>query len=317
MKVFYLLLLTSIQTPLLFGQNEYWKLPYKYNSFINKADISWACEMQNIHSFDLQPDSFNIHEYIKKAQKNGTIRSYLTTDMFPYDAKKWAKAVPTDYYFEVDKGYIKECCEDLHDSLKSIEFHEIFYVEDHKLKSKITSAGPQYKIFTSLGIYLGNTIASYSSLSYYPEPKPDKKDIIRFLGTTYTTFNFDSIESSTSLKKTYGMTLSLLLWYDLSKGFNNVMDMKSNKVIPPKLVMDFSPFDSTDVSCGDTTAMCKVPGAPGFIYFSDIGIYQNWYYNKTKDIFFNKITKTNLYIKYQDQKSFIYRNEKRFEINFK
>ena len=288
-------------------------MPYKYNSFINNSDISWACEMYNIHSFN-RP--FSIHKYLINSQKSGKIKSYHTV------ISKWIKGKIEDYYFEIDKKYHLISQEETYkDTTDEVKFHEIFYLEDHKLKSHIITAAPLLKVFTSTGIYLGNAITSFSSLNYYSKQKYNEKDSIIYLGNTYSILNFDSLESGLGLKKNYGMTLPLALWYDLSKGFNSVIDLKSNSTISPQNIMDFSAFDSTEhtrvIDSMPDFLSYKVPGPPAFSYFSDIGISQEWYYNKTKDVFFANISKVYLYIEYYDEKSFLYLNEKRFEINFK
>ena len=116
------------------------------------------------------------------------------------------------------------------------------------------------------------------------------------------------------------MPLSLNLWYDLSKGFNKVIDININKAISKEDILDYTTFDSTEYNISDDTIVFrkyKVPGVAAFSCFSDIGILQSWYYNKTKDIFFNEISKAYLYIRYQDSKSILTLNEKRFEIIFK
>lgn len=272
--------------------------------------------MYNTYEFDQQTNKpFDIHSYLINAQKTGKIKSYLTTGFTPEDIYQWKTRKIDDYYFEISKDYSNQKLQAFADSTRLIEFHEIFYLQNHQVRSQVISAAPQLKVFTSSGIYIGNTITAFSSVNYYASQKQHKKDNIIFLGNTSQTINFDSLEASQGLKKTYGRNLSLALWYDLSKGFNKVIDLKTNDTIDSKLIMEYAPFDSTIVYSNNDSAY-KVKSPPAYGYFSVITVLQDWYYNQTKDIFFNKIPKVYLHIKYYNENLTDYINEKRFEIIF-
>jgi hypothetical protein len=63
------------------------------------------------------------------------------------------------------------------------------------------------------------------------------------------------METSLGLKKTYGRSLSLTLWYDLSKGFNKVIDLKTNDTVASTLIMDFPASDSSVVYASNDSAI--------------------------------------------------------------
>jgi len=316
MKISCIVLIALLQTLVSPAQNQYGRQPYKYNSFITRPGITWASETYNTYEFDQQTDKpFDIHGYLINAQKTGKIKSYLNTAFTPEDINQWKTKKITDYYFEISKDYSNQKLQAFTDSTRLIEFHEIFYLQNHQLKSQVISAAPQLKVFTSSGIYIGNTISSFSSINYYATQKQNKKDKVIFLGSTSQTINFDSMETNLGLKKTYGRTLSLALWYDLSKGFNKVIDLKTNDTVASTLIMDFPAFDSSVVYASNDSAY-KVKSPPVYNYFSEITVLQDWYYNQTKDIFVNKIPKVFLHIKYYDERQAVYITEKRFEIMF-
>ena len=319
MKLSFLLSLALLNAFLLIGQDRFTVLPNKYNLFVKNINISWACEVHSNHSFNLQSTHpIDIHLYLTNAKKTGLIKSYFISDFISEYNKKWIIAKTDGYFIEVNKGINKQINEG-QDSLKLLEFQEIFYWGNHKLETHLISVGTEYSVVTSNGINLGTAVSSYSSLNLYPK-KIAKIDEIFFLGKTYSVINFDSLESTSSLKKTYGMSLGLTIWYDLSKGYNSVLDLKTNKRILQNNVLTYSPFDSIEVIVPiDSTVpyKYKISGVKASSSFSEIGVVQNWYYNKTKNTFFNEINKTYLYIKYQDQQSFNFINEKRFQIDFK
>ena len=298
------------------GQNNYWMKPYAYNKFVNKANISWACEMHNEFSFKgINDSSFNIHAYLKYSQKTGKIKSYLTADYPDYEINKWAKGWSDDYFYEIKKEKNLNL-ENIVDSCDLIKFFEILFIEDQKLKSQIISAGVEYKFVTSHGVYLGNSTLSSSSLNYYGEIQTSKNDELFYLGTNLLYFNSDSIEPTNCLKKSYGMSLPLALWYNAATGITKIRDLKTNKFLKANEVMEYSVIDSIEnILIIDSLFPKKqmTPGPPAYSYLGNVEIEQKWYYNKTKDIFFSKINKAFLYI---ISANTIEPDKKRFEIIF-
>jgi hypothetical protein len=321
MKAYGILFIFFLQVLALHAQNQYGRQPYPYNAFVQRADISWACESYNTWSFDEKKSGkdLSIHQYLVNAQKSGVVKSYLNNDFAADEISKWKKKTVKDYYVEVDKKYNDQRLTDFDNSTSLVEFHEIFYLQHYQLKSQVVSAAPQLKVFSSSGLYIGNTITSFSSVHYGLAQKQNKNDKIIFLGSTDKTFSFDSLEITLGLKKSYNMNVSLALWYGLSKGLNKVVDLKTSKLIPPAAIMNYAAFDSVDAASNtDTLSVANriITGAPAYNYFSDITLLQDWYYNKTKDFFYTRIRKAFLHITYFDSKEFIYKNEKRFEISF-
>jgi hypothetical protein len=299
------------------AQNKYWQLPHDYNSFVNNSNISWAIETWMHHSF-VKNELIDIHSYLVSAQRSGKIKSYVTIDYDESVVKPWKRKTMGDFYLEIDKAFNLLVPDSLKDSTNSMLFHEIYYLENHKLKTQIISGGAEYPVITSNGIFLGNGVAAYSSLHFYNSKLKDHADKIYFLGQTNTFLNIDSAEATCSLKKSFGMNLCLNLWNDLADGYNQVIDLKNITIIPRKIILNYSPFDSTEVEPGDTILPYKImqPGAAGYLYFSNIEIIEKWYYNKTKDAFYSTIDNAYLYIKYPDSLTNVYRTDKRFKIIF-
>jgi hypothetical protein len=135
MKISCIVLIALLQTLVSPAQNQYGRQPYKYNSFIMSPGITWACEMYNSYEFDQQADKpFDIHGYLINAQKTGKIKSYLNTGFTPEDITQWKTKKITDYYFEISKDYSNQKLQAFTDSTRLIEFHEIFYLQNHQVK---------------------------------------------------------------------------------------------------------------------------------------------------------------------------------------
>lgn len=288
---------------------------HDYNLFITKSSISWACELTLSYSFDIN-SKFDIVDYLVNAQRNGKIKSYIDFDI----DKKWMKTKRIKYYVEIDKNYFTQ--EQIPKvSSNTISFHEIFYIENHQLKSHIIAAGPEFNIVTDMGINLGTSVAAFSGINYYPSKLNLKNDEVISLGNTYTLLNFDSLETQIGIKKTHGMSLTSNIWYDLSKGFNKIVDLRTNKVIPPGQIIDY-PLNDELISVpyydslGNVIGSKKMKGAPVQPYFYRSGISQKLYYNKSKDFFYSIIDYMDIYIKFNDQESTREAIEKRFRIFF-
>lgn len=301
------------------AQSDPWLFPYDYSSFTKSPDITWALEKFTDYTFKGDSNKLiNIHSYLVSGQKGGSIKCYATKIYGEEMLNKWEKRKKGNYFSEINCDFNNQF-ESFRDSSNLTRVQEVFYIENHVLKSQVIAAAPLYEVVTSTGVSIGDFPLSYSSINFFPT-KQSRSDDIYFLGRNTLILNVDSLETISCIKKTYMMPLSFVLWYDLSKGFNKVTDLKKNLSIPSSQVLEYSPFDSIEIfSCIDSIAPLReiVPAAPAYSYFSDVEIEQKWYYNKSKDIFFNKLDKVYLYIKYQDQKDFIYKKEKRFQIVFK
>ena len=98
--------------------------------------------------------------------------------------------------------------------------------------------------------------------------------------------------------------------------------MKNGNLISPANVFEYS--DSTELIEYDSLGSAilskvKIMRPGGYVnnYFTSVGISQDWYYNKTKNLFFNEINKAYLYIGgWRDDNHNLHLNDKRFEINF-
>jgi hypothetical protein len=309
--------------------NDYDVFPNSYNSFINSPAISWAGQAEGNADVAFGDHQFNkytnIYDYIIAAQKSGKIKSYITrvwdpgafADNNPIKQKAKNK---NEFYLEVNKHYGRKGPSYLIDSLKNIHFDQVYFIQNHKLRSYIIAAAPEYQVFTSAGFYVGNTISSFTALNKNMAPSANKKDHIVLLKTTAQVLRFDSIQNIIPIKETYGMNLVSTLWYDLSKGYNKAIDLKTSKAIPAKNIMDYSGTDSAQaVMQGEdsTNIYYKVAGTPIRHNLSEISVSQNWYYDVTKNIFYTATTDATLYAKEYDDQGVCTGDNPRIKIIFK
>jgi len=299
-------------------KNTYSIAPNIYNSFTNNPNISWAAHFDFSYSFLNCPYKKypGIYDYLIDNQKKGIIKSYKINecnncgDDSIVDNRKLEHQL---FYSEIN--YPQQNDNGI-DSLKEIYFDQTLAIEKHHLKSYITAAGPEFEVSNSLGMLLGISYQALCSINRSKITK-DKKDVITFLKTTDVFYNEDSLAYSniTNIKTTYGMNLVTTLWYDLSKGYNKIVDLKTNKIINPLYVWNYPIDGFIQVpqydSVGNNIGFSLRNGPAARSYISKIAIRQEWYYNSTKNIFFNKIKEADVYTS-----TALNRIEKRFTITF-
>lgn len=272
--------------------------PSKHNSFFVKNDnIDWAIQFFNRISF---ADNIKVYDNLLNNQLENKIQNFITKSWLEYNKNftliEDPKEDANDYLKVKLKKEEVNYTQESYDALGNVEFDQILYLENNRLKSFIIAAGAQIKVFTSNGLYLGNTTIAYSYLNSLIKSNFNSNPI----STTYQIFKIDSLEERSSLKKNYNMNLIFTLWNKCSLGFCNAIDLKRNKSIDPKNIIDYSVYDSTEqLFCGDTIYPTKVmiPGAPARFYFSHIGIPQEWFFDKKKKVFYSRINEIYLYTK--------------------
>ena len=299
--------------------NNYAEHPNAYNLFITSSNISWAARFTPEYSFlDHSYKKYaSIYDYLIDNQKQGIIKSYLPKNYNDdYDSSINNLQKEKEEYY-VDTNYSKLDQSDLFvDSLKELQFDQILTVEDHILKSHIIAAAPEFPVVTSLGVYLGNTYKALCCLNKNNSSKA-KNDLTVFLKDTYQYINEDTPwhYRTTIIKKSYDMNLITTLWYDLSKGYNKLIDLRNDKPVIPNQIWNYpiEGFIKQDVydSTGNLSGYQMLRSASARGYLTKLGIHQLWYYDATKNIFFDKIDYVDIYTSTMNNGI-----EKRFKIIF-
>lgn len=307
----------GISQNIFLGYNVWQTNEEKHNLFVSNSSITWACEMRLSYFIEKGSKStFDIYNYLVNAQQTNKIKSYSNFEM---DDTLVANG-KNDYYRELSKAYFTHEL-NFKNPARSINFHEIFYIENHKLKSQIIAAGPEFEVIIENGLKLGTACFSYSSLNYSPNKTNAENDEILSLGNIYTNLNFDSLFKNYALKIMYGKTLFNNIWNDLANGHNKVYDLKYKKQIPAKDILELTLVDGLISvphydSLGYPADSIKIKGALVEHYFYTIGISQKLYYNKSKDFFYSIIDFLDIYILAPSQKNYDFVVEKRFRVSY-
>ena len=153
----------------------------------------------------------------------------------------------------------------------------------------------------STGKYIGELFYFTSCYNYKYNYKSRKKNKLIFLQQTSKRIKFDTADTNNELKKLYGKNMLETLWPSVMENRFALFTINSTKQIDPKDIEDRLGFtEPLIVSLYDSLAAIyeyKVLGtAFNTNQFTQALLLQDWYYDETKNIVFNKIREMILYI---------------------
>lgn len=300
------------------GQN--FIFPNETNLFINSASVNWALDTEEAFSFtkSTKIENLNVFNYLITKALSGKLEAYtLRLEGF--------EGFENSTYSEYNKFSNRDFTKDeinyiLKDSLKTIKFHEIFYLNNCSLSCQIISAAPSTNFASTSGISLGMQAIFYCCKSSKGTMTiTNNKDLIH-LNRIDRYLNFDSIEKSKIVKQTYGLNMVQSIWVGASKGFIKLLDTKTNKIIPSKNALNYSYLDSIEVPVYDSTGLTighiKQPGQEAFPYklVNSVQFVQDFYYDTKRNVFISTISDCFLFVKNWDEETSKLKLEKRFKI---
>jgi len=258
----------------------------------------------------------NIFNYLTTKALSGELKAYQLWDGF--------EKFDNNVYSEYDKFPQKWVNKDginfmLSDTLKTIKFHEVFYLDNYSLHCRIISAAPMTNCVTSQGIDLGLQEAFFCCKNTGDVSILNNPNLVH-LKTIKRVINFDSLLHSKIIKQTYGMDLSESIWCGASKGLISLLDIKTNKAIDSKNVMNYSNDDSVQNqvvdSNGNFVGYRTIPGRSVFPseLSNMIQFTQDFYYDTKQNVFILTITDCFMFVQYWDEKSNGLVREKMFKV---
>jgi len=302
------------------GAGQTFIFPNETNQFLNSANVNLALDTEESFSFagSKKIENINIFNFIVTKALSGKLKAYtLRLEGF--------EGFENSTYSEYDKFPDRDLTKDqinyiLKDSLKTINFHEIFYLNNYSLSCQIISAAPSTNYTTAAGISLGMQDIFYCCKSSKNSLTiTNSKDLIH-LKRIDRNLNFDSIESSKLVKQTYGLNLVQSIWTGASHGNIKLLDTKTNKIIPSNNVLNYSYLDSVQVPVYDSTGSIvghtKQPGQAVFPYklINSIQFVQDFYYDTKRNVFLTTISNCFFFVKNWDEANSVLQIEKRFKV---
>lgn len=183
-----------------------------------------------------------------------------------------------------------------------IEFEQAIYVESGKLKTFISSVSPKYSVVTPQGTYLGFSNIFTTALNIERTIRKAKRKKAIAIGNTNAIYSLQNDSRLAILKQLYGQNLLEAIWPQLWKDGYEVISIDSARKISKEELKAtlFGTAESVYVPVYDTegNVSSRLVYGPEInaAYFSSIGITQQWFYSKSKNILFCTIPSLTLYI---------------------
>jgi hypothetical protein len=301
-----------------FAQNYDQSTPTQFDKFINQPQIEWA-SYANV-SLGFEPVVLNkvlLERFIKKEIKAAlpiesglpqanTVRllSKKSIDsIIHFPGLNNVNLYDSDGNIIAFKTATQHAVFDT--SAKSVtEVIQIFYIENGKLASFVPWVSPGIlPVTTSTGIFLGNTTYFSACFNFLYKSTPSNKDKIIFLSQSNHKLYLDTAVTEKKLKELYGRNIIETLWpYILADKFALYLTDNNKKIKAADIDMELSkkineavPISVYDENGNATIKSYRTPFSPKRI--TSIEIIQDWYYDHTKNIVFNKIKAAYLYAK--------------------
>jgi hypothetical protein len=189
------------------------------------------------------------------------------------------------------------------DPLSLTNITQIIYVDNKTLKTYVPWVSPEIiPVITSSGIYLGLNEYFSSCFNFKYNYRPAEKNKISFLSESKKMIRLDTIEVGNKLKELYGRNLIETIWPYILEGNIKVYSIDRNKKLTPKELQDTLicpgrlPVPLYD-SIGNISSYVILSEDLSPKFFTAIELVQEWYYDHTTNIVFNKITEAYLYAK--------------------
>ncbi len=183
-----------------------------------------------------------------------------------------------------------------------IEFDQTIYVESGKLKNLIAAVSPKYSVVTPQGTYLGFSNIFTTGLNTERTIRKAIRKKAIATGTTNTVYSLKNDARLAMLKQLYGQNLLEVLWPHLWENGYEVISIDSARKISKEELKAtlFGTAESVYVPVYDTegNVSSRLVYGPEIdaAYFSSIGITQEWFYSKEKNILFCNIPSLTLFI---------------------
>lgn len=243
----YILILSMVINCTCYGQFNEFVFPHACNSFLNSGNICWAAEAYEQFSFagSVSADGQNVYNRLTLLALSGELAAYDLRLKFN-GFSKLENGIYKDADLFAGETLTKEQINFiLLDSLKTIKFHEIFYLDNYMLKCHLASAAPLTNFALSTGESLGLQENFFCCINNQTDLKADTANgsIIR-LKKIHRALNFDSERHFRILKQTFVMTAPQSIWFGASTGHLKIFDLIKNEFISADTLMKYTFLDS-------------------------------------------------------------------------
>lgn len=287
--------------------------PTQFDKFINQSKIEWAAYVNDSFYFNkaglndllinrLEKKEIKASLPVSPRSKEADNINYLAKDSIDkiiltpghkvtpiYDSN--GNVIKLGWFQKNDNASIYNIT----------EVTQILYIEKGQLKSYVPWVTPTLPLFMSSGKYLGESYYFNTAYNFKYNYRHRKRNNIVFLEQTNKKLKLKPADAANALKELYGKNLIETLWPYVLENKIDLFSVRDNKLINPADLVNNSGFtDNILVPLYDTAStIYKYEIEAKSITpkdFSDVVLIQDWYYNESKNIVFNKIKEMYLYI---------------------
>jgi hypothetical protein len=289
-----------------------------FDSFIKKAGIEWALyNMDSIHFKEK-----NLSELLRTRFTKGEIKASLAIlnagqlngkpVLYSKDEIDHRLFHPHDMPMYDSLGNIIKQSTGQENSIPSnlfdstsynaVDIFQLFYIEKGVLRSYVPFVSPKMSITTSTGIFLGCTDYFSTCFNYSHRYKPRSGNKVVFLSQTKKMVLQDSMYWSGKLKEFYGRDLVRTLWPYLLNKKLAIADVETNKKLAIEdIIKDVALNDPSRNPNYDSMLLANIisPYTEHLTlsYITSLQVVQDWFYDQTKNIVFNKVLELHVYMK--------------------
>lgn len=180
------------------------------------------------------------------------------------------------------------------------EVTQILFIEKGVLKSYVPFVTPTLPLFLSSGKYLGESYYFNTAYNFKHNYKLRKRHKVIFLEQTNKPLQLKPSDEENGLKELYGKNLIETLWPYIMENKIDVISKDGKKLMAAADLNNTSGisgialiplYDSVNAVYTYKSEYSKLTPA----VFTHAVLVQDWYYNQTKNIVFNKIKEMYLY----------------------
>ncbi len=179
-------------------------------------------------------------------------------------------------------------------SYNAVDIFQLFYIEKGVLKSYVPFVSPKMSVTTSSGIFLGCSNYFSTGFNYSAHYKPRQSSKVIFISQTKKMILQDSMYWSGKLKELYGRNLIRTLWpYIMNKKLDIISPGSNSKLAIEDIIKDIALNDPARNPSYDEMLLMNIinPYTEKLTqsYITSLEVVQDWYYDQTKNIVFNKV----------------------------
>jgi len=290
----------------------------QFDTFINRPSVEWAAYASDT----VRCPNLNLNALLRERFKKGDIHVTFGLDREMNDENildyktpediKWEMYPHPDLMFDSAGNQIPinwdaiKPTERFDSTAYNLIFAEqIFFIENGLLKSYIPYTSPAVSIYSNGDLYLGIAKHFSSCFNFNYNYQPGKQNKISFISQSKKTIRLDTAEQENKLKELYGRNLIETLWpYVLKNKYQVYLPGNNKKIDASEITTELIEKLTVPVydSAGNETGkFVKEPLNPKI--FTAIELQQDWYYDHTNNIVFNKIKSLSLYAKKWDNQT--------------